>query len=251
MRRFAGPLLEAAMRPVELRRLSREERDALERLAHSRTAPARAVERARIVWQAHTGAGSGEIAAARGVDPETVRRWLKRFNAEGLAGLEDRPRSGCPPTYSPEEVAEIIAAALTKPADLGLDFACWTLDRLVTYLAEVKRIAMKRTRLDEVLRAEGLRWRKHETWFGERVDPEFAGKRGSSSGSTPRRPSAASSSASTRWAPRAPRASPGRSSSERRSATAVRPSAPAKKSTTGVAAKATSSAPSGRRRARP
>jgi len=28
-----------------------------------------------------------------------------------------------------------------------------------------------------MLLAEGLRWRKQETWFGERVDPEFAEKR--------------------------------------------------------------------------
>ena len=242
------------MRPVELRRLSRDERDALERLAHSRTAPARTVERARVIWQAHTGALSGEIAAARGVDPETVRRWLKRFNAEGLAGLADRPRSGCPPTYPPGQVAEIIAAALTKPAALGLAFASWTLDRLVAYLAEAKGITMKRTRLDEVLRAEGLRWRKQETWFGERVDPEFAAKRGSLSGSTPPRPTGVSSSASTRWAPSRPRASAGSRPSAPSRATTPRdaspPGEPGKRSTTGDAARGTSSAPSGRRPAR-
>lgn len=36
---------------------------------------------------------------------------------------------------------------------------------------------MKRTRVAEVLSREGLRWRKQEGWFGERVDPEFAEKR--------------------------------------------------------------------------
>jgi hypothetical protein len=35
---------------------------------------------------------------------------------------------------------------------------------------------MKRTRIDELLLAEGLRWRSQETWFGERVDPQFAEK---------------------------------------------------------------------------
>jgi transposase len=164
------------MQPLEVRALADDERLALERLVHSRTAAARAVERARIVWQAHGGATAGEVATARSVDPETVRRWLKRFNAHGLPGLEDRPRRGRPPTYPPKQVAEIVAAALTKPQALGLDFGCWTLDRLVAYLAEQKGITMKRTRLDEVLRAEGLRWRKHETWFGERVDPAFAKK---------------------------------------------------------------------------
>jgi transposase len=205
------------MQPLEVRALAEDERLALERLAHSRTAPARAIERARIIWQPHTGATAGEIALARGVAPETVRRWLKRFNAHGLAGLEDRPRRGRPPTYPPEQVAEIVAAALTKPQVLGCDFGCRTLDRLVAYLAEQKGITMRRTRLDEVLRAEGLRWRKHEPWFGERVDPEFAAKRGSSNGSTPTHPREGSSSVSTRWGRRAPRASPaGRSSAPRR-----------------------------------
>jgi hypothetical protein len=45
---------------------------------------------------------------------------------------------------------------------------------------------MQRSRLDEILITEGLRWRKHETWFGERVDPAFAEKRGGSRRSTPR-----------------------------------------------------------------
>src|SRR5262249_19565317 len=30
----------------------------------------------------------------------------------------------------------------------------------------------------EVLQREELRWRTHETWFGKRVDPDFAEKRG-------------------------------------------------------------------------
>ena len=71
-------------------------------------------------------------------------------------------------------------------------FAAWTLDRLAAYLAEHKSIGMKRSRIGEILIAEGLRWRRHETWFGERVDPDFAEKRGRSRRSTPRHLRAAS-----------------------------------------------------------
>jgi transposase len=81
-------------------------------------------------------------------------------------------------TYTPEEISEVIALSLTDPQTLDLPFASWTLDRLETYLNEVKRIAIKRSRIDDVLRNEGLRWRTQETWFGERVDPDFARKRG-------------------------------------------------------------------------
>jgi transposase len=82
--------------------------------------------------------------------------------------------------------------ALTNPQELNLPFGSWTLDRLETYLNEQKGIPIKRSRIDEILIAEGLRWRQQETWFGERLDPAFAEKRGVLKRSTPCRPRAAS-----------------------------------------------------------
>ena len=174
--------------PVRLRPLTAEEASAVEVVARSRTAPARRVERARVVWRASQGVTPPTIAETLGLSAETVRRRIRRFNAEGLAALEDHHRSGRPATYSADEVAAVIAAALTSPGRLGLPFASWTLDRLAAYLLEHKGIAMRRSRIDEILLREGLRWRRQETWFGERVDPEFAEKRGASRRSTPHRP---------------------------------------------------------------
>ena len=166
--------------------MTAEERSEVGALARSRTEPARRVERARLVWRASRGETPPTIAAVLGLDAETVRRRIRRFNQEGLAALEDHPRCGRPATYSPDAVAAVIGAALTSPRHLGLPFASWTLDRLAAYLLEHKGIAMRRSRMDEILLKEGLRWRRQETWFGERVDPEFAEKRGASTGSTPR-----------------------------------------------------------------
>lgn len=174
------------MRRIQLRELTEEERTRLERLIHSRTAPVREVERARIIWSASRAEPTPVIAERLQIKALTVRGWIKRFNAEGLSGLQDRPRCGRPATYAPEEVAEVIAASLTQPQKLGLPFGSWTLDRLAAYLNEQKGIAIRRSRIDEILLAEGLRWRKQETWFGERVDPEFAKKRGESKPSTRR-----------------------------------------------------------------
>ena len=177
--------------PVRLRELTPEERSAVAALARSRTAPARRVERARVIRHAGRGEAPPAIATAPGLDAETVRRRIRRFNSEGLAALDDHHRSGRPATYPADEVAAVIAAALTSPRNLDLPFASWTLDRLAAYLLEHKGTAMRRSRIDEILLAEGLRWRRHETWFGERVDPEFAEKRAASRGSTPARRRAA------------------------------------------------------------
>jgi len=172
---------------IKLRTLTPEEKAAIAKLARSRTAAAREVERARIILLASKGKRVPAIAQELELTEITVRAWLKRFNNEGLDGLADLPRSGRPTTYSAEQVAEVIATALSDPQQLGQPFACWTLDRLETYLNEEKKIEIKRSRIDELLIAEGLRWRTQETWFGERVDPEFAKKRGSLKRSTPTR----------------------------------------------------------------
>ena len=173
---------------LTLRSLTDEETRTIDRLAHSRTEPARAVERARIVWHARGGARVPALARTLGLCEATVRLWLKRFNERGLDGLADAPRAGRPPTYTAEQVGEVIAASLTDPADLDQPFGSWTLDRLTAYLQETKGLAISRSRIGEILQAEGLRWRTQETWFGERVDPDFVAKRGRSSPSTGRHP---------------------------------------------------------------
>ena len=189
---------------LRVRAVSDEERETLGRMARSRTLGAGLVRRAQIVLHALEGLKAPEISARMDLCGATVRLWLKRFNARGLQGLEEDVRPDGRRPIRPSRSA-VINAALTRPADLGLPFASWTLDRLVAYLSE-QGIAMRRSRISEIFLQEGLKWRHEETWFGERVDPDFARKRGRSSSSTRPRRRAASSSASTRWGRRPARA---------------------------------------------
>ena len=165
---------------IRLRALTDEEQKTITRWSRSRTEPARRVERATIIRLASEGLGVPQVAGELGLCEAAVRKWIKQFNASGLAGLEDAPRSGAPPRYTAEVTGQIVATALTPPAQLGLPFASWTYERLARYLAEQRQVRMKKTRIFEILQAEGLRWRQQETWFGERVDPDFAKKRGRS-----------------------------------------------------------------------
>ena len=175
---------------LRLRDLTDDERTEVQRITRSHTLGAAFVRRAQIVVHAMSGLKAEEIASRMDLCGNSVRSWINRFNARGLDGLEEDVRTGRPPTYSAEQRSAVITAALTRPAELGLPFACWTLDRLVAYLSD-QGIAMRRSRISEIFIREGLKWRHEETWFGERVDPDFAKKRGSSSSSTPRRRRAA------------------------------------------------------------
>jgi transposase len=236
---------------IALRDMTPQERATLEQLARSRTAQARLVQRAQILLGLRDGDSLSAVARRLGVTRPTVYAWIARFNEAGMDGLQDRPRPGRPPTYTAEQRAEVIAAALTKPDELGLPFSSWTLDRLQAYFQEHKGIAIKRSRIDEILLDEGLRWRKQETWFGERVDPDFAQKRGSSNSFTRPRRKAASSSASMKGDPSRPRASPAkrRSAPQRQPGRTARcrPGGPNRRSTTAGGARGTSSGRSGRR----
>jgi transposase len=172
---------------IPRRPMTAEAVDTLHRLAQSRPEPARVVARARMIWLAHHGQQGPALGRELRRCPATVRCWRQRCNGRGLAGVQAAPRPGRPVSSTSEPGSEVIATRLTKPQELGLPFASWTLDRLATYLQEVKGIPIKRSRIDELLLREGLRWRTQETWFGERVDPAFAVKRGASRRSIPRR----------------------------------------------------------------
>jgi transposase len=53
------------------------------------------------------GSSRGAAARAAGMDRQTLRDWVHRYNVEGLAGLHDRPRSGRKPRLTPEQLAEV------------------------------------------------------------------------------------------------------------------------------------------------
>jgi transposase len=108
----------------------------------------------------------------------TVYLRLKRFHAEGIEGLKDKPGTGRKPIYSEKERGEMIALARTDPDKLDLPYGHWSLDRLVEQLQARNQIAVSRAQLARILKAEGLRWYQEKTYFTERPDPQFVEKRG-------------------------------------------------------------------------
>src|SRR5881398_708826 len=97
---------------LTLREVAPEERQEIERLAHSRTDEARLVQRAQIVLGLLGGERPSAVARRLQVTRPTVYTWARRFDERGLPGLRDQPRPGRPPTYTADQRAEVIAAAL-------------------------------------------------------------------------------------------------------------------------------------------
>jgi transposase-like protein len=92
------------------------DRARLERRARDRAAPAREVERARIVLLAADGLTGPQIAERVGCTEPTVVKWRRQYAQEGLAGLEDAPRPGGPKTVLTDKaISEILSATVTPP----------------------------------------------------------------------------------------------------------------------------------------
>ena len=137
--------------------LSERQQTILKRLSRARRTRAGMRERVRFVLTAATDEPNEHQAKRFGVDRQRVRRWRNRWveaeqrlraaeqqgateaDLEGLINevLSDRPRSGGPTTFRPEQVADIIALACEKPVDSGLPVTHWT-------PAELAREAVKR-----------------------------------------------------------------------------------------------------------
>jgi transposase len=65
-----------------------------------------------LVLEGHPREGA---ARAAGMDRQTLRDWVHRYNREGLAGLRDRPRPGPKPRLTPEQLAELEAVVERGP----------------------------------------------------------------------------------------------------------------------------------------
>jgi transposase-like protein len=84
-------------------RLSREEKQHLEKIVNAHSSPQAQAFRSRIILRcAQPGRPTnGEVAREFGCDPGTVGKWRTRFAADRFDGLADLPRCGAPRTFSP------------------------------------------------------------------------------------------------------------------------------------------------------
>ena len=74
----------------------------------ARCRDARAARRMLALALVLEGSSREEAARAAGMDRQTLRDWVHRYNEEGLAGLHDRPRSGRKPRLTAGQEAELV-----------------------------------------------------------------------------------------------------------------------------------------------
>jgi len=99
----------------------------------------------------HLGKKPAAVAEILNVSQATVFNWHGEWRAEGIAGLRDNPRSGRPPLADEAYRAQVEALLETDPTTLGYGFTCWTLQRLITHLAQATGIEVSINTMRSVL----------------------------------------------------------------------------------------------------
>jgi transposase len=145
---------------------SAEDKASLIAVTKSRTAEARAVERAKIVLACLEGKEIQQVARELGVSIPTVSKWRQRFALWGLRGLRDQLRPGKPAKYD-AAFRNRVLALLEQPPPPGMSH--WdgptVAERLDASVYAVWR----------VLRREGIYLQRLRSWCVS-TDKEFAPK---------------------------------------------------------------------------
>ncbi len=115
-------------------KLTPEERKELRRQA--RRAVGRVSERIHFVLLNARGYSPAQIADLYQVDERTVIQWLERYQAAGLAGLDDRPRTGRPRLASAAAEAEACRCLDESPRVVAVERTTWTRRLLQRHLGE-------------------------------------------------------------------------------------------------------------------
>ena len=132
----------------ELRRLARRESDG------------RVASRLLALANALDGMERGEAARQAGMDRQTLRDWVIRFNEQGIEGLRDRPKSGRPARLDEGQLASLRALVLRGPDPERDGISTWRAKDLCRIAEDRFGVAYSENGMLRLLHDLGLSWQK-------------------------------------------------------------------------------------------
>jgi transposase len=147
--------------PAMLRKLAKETDDV------------RVARRILAIASALDGMSREDAASSAGMDRQTLRDWVLRYNAHGVDGLADRWNGGRPPTFTPEEQAAIVEIVLAGPDIEASGLSAYTLEDLAKICEERFGKRMHPWSLGRLLKKLGLSRQKTRPLHPE-TDPVAA-----------------------------------------------------------------------------
>jgi transposase len=146
----------------------------LRAVVNSRDVTAAVATRARIVLWMAEGRMRKDVAVLAGVSLPTVDRWVDRYEADGLAGLEDQKRGGGRQQIPARIAARILALSrTTPPSETGLSH--WSSREMARYIKRTEQVPVSWHYVAKLWREHELKPHRSGTFKLSR-DPAFAAK---------------------------------------------------------------------------
>jgi transposase len=136
-----------------------------------RSAEARYDHRLHGLLLVAQGMSAREVAHLLGDAPRTVAYWVRRFEAEGLAGIVDTDRPGRPRRLSEPQLATIGAALRQRPGEYHLAGNLWDGRTLSEFVRREWEVNLGVRQCQRVFRQLGFRLRKPRPVLAS-ADPE-------------------------------------------------------------------------------
>jgi transposase len=117
---------------------------------------------ARLLGLANVLDGMSRDAAARaaGMERQTLRDWVHRFNAAGVAGLRDEPRPGRPARLAEGEQAALKAIVLRGPDPDRDGVSAWRIVDLCRIAEERFGVTYRESGMLRLVKSLDLSWQK-------------------------------------------------------------------------------------------
>ena len=160
--------------------LSDKEIQELEQL-YRETKNANVRTRCDMILLSNEGWSPPKIAQRVRFSRDTVVRFIKRYDEQGVTGLFDKPRSGRPRRVTDEYLTQLKEAVEQAPRTLGLPFSNWTTANLAEYLAERTGIVIGARQVENYLKALDHRLRRPVRTVKHKQDPELVKEKKSAS----------------------------------------------------------------------
>jgi len=103
------------------------------------------------------GASRSEAARLAGMDRQTLADWVHRYNAEGIAGLRDRKRTGRKPLLSEDQLAELDRVVEAPPDPVADGVVRWRCSDLRALIARRFGIEISEGSVGRILKERGFR----------------------------------------------------------------------------------------------
>lgn len=116
----------------------------------------RVASRMLAIANALDGMSRAEAARSAGMDRQTLRDWVTRYNAEGIAGLIDRPKGHPAPRLTEGELATLSNIIFRGPDAEKDGISAWTLPELCRWIEAHFNKRLHPGSLSRILRQNGF-----------------------------------------------------------------------------------------------